>query len=138
VTLGERVRVLKRAAPTLPHPYSLVLVRIGRCELPTVLQKGMNTGGTSIIVLATSVAFWPMPVMKRGKKDRGDRRPKAPEISEKQARSIRYQMTIAKLPLPSMRDGGELCRLARQELHEPRPTGAIALGIPDHCHGAHN
>jgi hypothetical protein len=33
------------------------------------------------------------------------------------------------------RDGGELRRRACQQLHEPRPAGAVALGVPDHRHG---
>jgi hypothetical protein len=33
------------------------------------------------------------------------------------------------------RDGGELRRRACQQLHKPRPAGAVALGMPVHHHG---
>ena len=36
------------------------------------------------------------------------------------------------------RDGGVLRRRACQQLHEPRPAGAVALGVPDHRHGTND
>jgi hypothetical protein len=58
------------------------------------------------------------------------------EIAEKQARSIKYQMTIAKLPLAKDIDGFEFCTERSKRRHalrlfRPRTRAGVPRGLSD-------